>query len=602
MVAALPLSLLALLFACPLVLGANANESEEQRSSPNDPFRALALQKPKPKADEHPVCCLRPLSAPEPVDDGMLLSFEEWKMKQLESEAVPVSLPKLNTSNGTDPYTERTPGDAYAPIPPTEDSPTPADWDPHHHHDSADLLLSQPQFRVPLTDRFNYASLDCSARVHTAHRSAKSPSSILSSKKDRYMLSPCDKTREKQFVVVELCEDIRIDTVQLANFEFFSGVFKDFTVSVSKTYTTQPEDWTVVATYRAKNVRGVQSFRWPTSSSSRDFYRFIRIDFLSHYGTEYYCPVSLLRVYGLTHLEEWKWEVWEAESRQRLVEAQRRGVLALPVGEEKTVVAAAPVVAAPAVVVESGDVSSEAAAAQSSEASSAQNTAVPAPHANRSNLKAYIPENHISQGPPPPVAEISSSGSTSSPASHTTLSHSQDQNQNQSQIKEQLKNHSTDTYASSLSSSSSISVSVQSIPTQNIPSSTSSPITASTSSMTPYVSQQSNTASGSATAPNVNVSSPAASASPSPSVSTETLSSTGSSSAQASSSTLIHSSAVPGSDSSATTPTPTPTIVVSLPSPPIQGPPPPPPIPPSVQHPPPPPPPPPHPSPSSPPS
>ncbi len=29
---------------------------------------------------------------------------------------------------------------------------------------------------------------------------------------------------------------------------------------------------------------------------------FIRIDFHSHYGSEYYCPVSLLRVYGLTHL------------------------------------------------------------------------------------------------------------------------------------------------------------------------------------------------------------------------------------------------------------------------------------------------------------
>jgi hypothetical protein len=27
--------------------------------------------------------------------------------------------------------------------------------------------------------------------------------------------------------------------------------------------------------------------------------------------------VTLLRVYGLTHLEEWKWDVWEAESRAR---------------------------------------------------------------------------------------------------------------------------------------------------------------------------------------------------------------------------------------------------------------------------------------------
>ncbi|OSX57217.1 hypothetical protein POSPLADRAFT_1124549, partial [Postia placenta MAD-698-R-SB12] len=141
----------------------------------------------------------------------------------------------------------------------------------------------------------------------------KSPSSILSSKKDRYMLSPC--AEEKQFVVVELCDDIMIDTVQLANYEFFSGVFKDFTVSVAKTYTA---GWTYAGTYRAQNVRGVQSFHL---STLRDFYRFIRIDFESHYGNEYYCPLSLLRVYGLTHLEQWKWDEWESQSRaQRTLE------------------------------------------------------------------------------------------------------------------------------------------------------------------------------------------------------------------------------------------------------------------------------------------
>jgi hypothetical protein len=49
----------------------------------------------------------------------------------------------------------------------------------------------------------------------------------------------------------------------------------------------------------------------------RDFYRYIRIDFHSHYSNEYYCPISLLRVYGLTHLEQWKWDMWEEESRSK---------------------------------------------------------------------------------------------------------------------------------------------------------------------------------------------------------------------------------------------------------------------------------------------
>ena len=58
-----------------------------------------------------------------------------------------------------------------------------------------------------------------------------------------------------------------------------------------------------------------QTFHPP--STLRDFYRYIRIDFHSHYGNEFYCPLSLLRVYGLTHLEEWQWETWEEEARAR---------------------------------------------------------------------------------------------------------------------------------------------------------------------------------------------------------------------------------------------------------------------------------------------
>ncbi|KAG5633537.1 hypothetical protein DXG03_007197, partial [Asterophora parasitica] len=64
-----------------------------------------------------------------------------------------------------------------------------------------------------------------------------------------------------------------------------------------------------------------QSFHPPTSL--RDFYRYIRIDFLSHYGNEYYCPLSLLRVYGLTHLEQWKWDTWEQESRAKMDTASK---------------------------------------------------------------------------------------------------------------------------------------------------------------------------------------------------------------------------------------------------------------------------------------
>ncbi|KAL4066391.1 UNC-like C-terminal-domain-containing protein [Scleroderma yunnanense] len=276
--------------------------------STNDPFRSIVVRHralhPGP-----PLCCLKPLPSADPPEgpEDTLLSFEEWKSKQSRAHSQ-TTAPRTETSTEGDPRQTDT-----AATPLTDHANTPPGSYPQ---DSI-----SPHFRVPLTDRFNYANMDCSARVHMSHRSAKSASSILSEKKDRYMLSPCSaaqKDGQAQFVVVELCDDIRIDTVQLANFEFFSGVFKDFTVRVAKTYPATDDGWTLAGTYRAKNVRGVQSFHPPTSL--RDFYRYIRIDFHSHYGHEYYCPVSLLRIYGLTHLEQWKWDMWEAESRARLQE------------------------------------------------------------------------------------------------------------------------------------------------------------------------------------------------------------------------------------------------------------------------------------------
>ncbi|GJE92617.1 UNC-like C-terminal-domain-containing protein [Phanerochaete sordida] len=293
----LPVPLLALLFALPVL---------SEPTTPNDPFHHIsALARKEP---ELPICCLRPLSPLEDTEEEVVLSFEEWKAKQAAGSDK--SRPPVLGPQGPNPASQDSTADVVSETYPAVDAsvgagPTPAPFDPAE--------VDAPLFKIPITDRFNYASSDCSARVHAAHKTAKSASSILSSKKDRYMLSPC--AANNQFVAVELCDDIRIDTVQLANYEFFSGVFKDFSVYVSKRYTSDPSAWTFAGTYRAENVRGVQSFHPPRTLS--DFYRFIRIEFHSHYGNEYYCPVSLLRVYGLTHLEHWKWEQWEAESQAR---------------------------------------------------------------------------------------------------------------------------------------------------------------------------------------------------------------------------------------------------------------------------------------------
>jgi hypothetical protein len=103
-------------------------------------------------------------------------------------------------------------------------------------------------------------------------------------------------------------EDIWIDTVVLANYEFFSSMIRTFRVSVSDKYPVKIDKWKDVGTYEARNSREIQAF---LIENPQIWARYIRIEFLSHYGNEYYCPLSLVRVHGQRMLESWK----ETEAR-----------------------------------------------------------------------------------------------------------------------------------------------------------------------------------------------------------------------------------------------------------------------------------------------
>lgn len=156
-------------------------ETDTICSVPNHfPFGAFT---PSPE----PVCL--PTDAPLPTPDEFL-SFEEWKSLKLEEHAIPHQ-DRATNPNPSDPS-------LHAPELIT-DIAAPS---------TSDGNLPLPSLRVPLTDRFNYASSECSARIQSSHKSVKSPWAILNSKRDKYMLSPCS-AREK-FIVVELCDDIQV--------------------------------------------------------------------------------------------------------------------------------------------------------------------------------------------------------------------------------------------------------------------------------------------------------------------------------------------------------------------------------------------------------
>ncbi|MEI9913835.1 MAG: SUN domain-containing protein [Candidatus Saccharibacteria bacterium] len=142
-------------------------------------------------------------------------------------------------------------------------------------------------------ERFSFSSFDAGATVLKTSPGARNAKAILVENKDTYMLLEC--AGHNKYVIVELSDDILIDTIVLANFEFFSSMIRHFRVSVSDRYPVKMEKWKDLGTFEAKNSRDIQPF---LVEHPLIWAKYLRIEFLSHYGKEYYCPVSLLRVHG----------------------------------------------------------------------------------------------------------------------------------------------------------------------------------------------------------------------------------------------------------------------------------------------------------------
>ncbi|KAK2799381.1 hypothetical protein FQN50_008487 [Emmonsiellopsis sp. PD_5] len=282
------------------------------------------------------------LDTDSPLDNSNFLSFEEWKKQNLakvgqSAENVggnrpgagsagkggrqrPVGIDNALDSLGEDAEIELEFG-GFAP-----DDSGPASWerkvgsDQPSVNDNADPVTrgvegetqgdATPRGGISrrkdagttCKERFNYASFDCAATVLKTNPQCTGSSSILIENKDSYMLNEC-RAKDK-FLILELCDDILIDTVVLANYEFFSSIFRTFRVSVSDRYPPKPDiGWKELGTYEAVNSREVQAF---AVENPLIWARYVKIEFLSHYGNEFYCPVSLIRVHGTTMLEEYK--------------------------------------------------------------------------------------------------------------------------------------------------------------------------------------------------------------------------------------------------------------------------------------------------------
>ncbi|XP_056598672.1 SUN domain-containing ossification factor-like isoform X3 [Triplophysa dalaica] len=150
----------------------------------------------------------------------------------------------------------------------------------------------------------NYASVECGAKILSSNPEAKSTSAVLMDNMDMYMLNPCNN---KIWFIVELCQPIQVKQLDIANFEIFSSNPRDFLVSISDRYPTNK--WVKLGRFHARDERTVQSFplnEQMFAKHTKMFTKYMKVELLSHFGSEHFCPLSMVRVFGTSMMEEYE--------------------------------------------------------------------------------------------------------------------------------------------------------------------------------------------------------------------------------------------------------------------------------------------------------
>lgn len=219
------------------------------------------------------------------LDECHFMSFEEWKKQKIESNTTASNNYSMNGSSESKSIT------------------------PSNHTSvlSTNVTLMEADGKV-YKDKFNFASVDCAATIMKTNAQAKGASAILKENKDSYLLNECSV--KHKYVIIELCQDILVDLVVIGNFEFFSSIFKDIRISVSDRFPSQ--NWKELGQFIASNIRDVQTFK---IENPLIWARYLKLEILSHYGNEFYCPISIVRVHGKTMMDEFK---EEEEENQRM--------------------------------------------------------------------------------------------------------------------------------------------------------------------------------------------------------------------------------------------------------------------------------------------
>ena len=183
--------------------------------------------------------------------------------------------------------------------------------------DAAATAEDSPKNRVVV----DYASKAAGALILEKSPNMKGTSNLLNSDNDRYAIAPCDE--ERKYVVIGLSEDILVKQLVLANYERYSSHPKEFQVLGSQTY--PDAQWMDLGTYMAQPGNEAQTFDLIDPSWAR----YLKLRFVTHYGSEHYCTVSQVKVHGSTMLqgfhEQWKESEEEVKKVIEAVEEESVG-------------------------------------------------------------------------------------------------------------------------------------------------------------------------------------------------------------------------------------------------------------------------------------
>ena len=142
---------------------------------------------------------------------------------------------------------------------------------------------------------YNYASASKGAKVLASNKESKGASNILGKDKDKYLRNPC--SAEEKFVVIELSEETLVVTNEIADSEHYSSNPKEIELLGSLVFPT--DDWVKLGNFTAANVKHAQRF----ALDEPKWVRYLKLNLLSHYGTEFYCTLSVVEVYGVDAVE-----------------------------------------------------------------------------------------------------------------------------------------------------------------------------------------------------------------------------------------------------------------------------------------------------------